>query len=71
MKHKVLATPTGFEPVVFAVTGQRDNQLRYGAKFQDGLLNFIIHLIIVKYIKVAVPVFWKGVIIFSYIFIIT
>lgn len=71
MKHKVLATLARLELALFDVTGRRFNQLNYRAKFQDGLLNFIIHLIIVKYIKVAVSVFWKGVIIFSYIFIIT
>ena len=28
---RLVATPAGFEPAISAVTGLRDNQLRYGA----------------------------------------
>ncbi len=32
----IMATPTGLEPVISSVTGRRDNQLRYGAKWLRG-----------------------------------
>ena len=37
-----MATPTGFEPVTSAVTGQRSSQLNYGAKFKSMGGNFIL-----------------------------
>lgn len=37
-----MATPTGFEPVTSAVTGQRSSHLNYGAKFKSMGGNFIL-----------------------------